>query len=325
MILRYSRWSVKGTPLGTYFPKIASLNSHSPRDIKFRLIWIEPVQRARPAEVAAEKNPSTMRQRPFVQAPAQFLWFAVPKCDGMLRAAKRRGIYFSLSRSRKWKFRFGSAAMDWHQAIDTAEKIFTILAIIGGASWAYFHYFKGRTYRPRLEPKVGGKVFVREGVRHLIATAELKNTGLSKLEIMQVGTALRVLAGRPTQKATAIERARLCTLPVFEAHRWIEPGETIREQVLVGSATDRQIAFKMDLRIVSSGLEWNTMAIVEVPARARSEGGRPCIRMKWNRRPRTKKRLIGSSWRSWKTRRKKTKMRLGRSSGRKRMRRISGG
>ncbi|HSB12877.1 MAG TPA: hypothetical protein VLE22_00375, partial [Bryobacteraceae bacterium] len=111
--------------------------------------------------------------------------------------------------------------MDWYRAIETAEKIVTILAIIGGAGWAYFHYFRGRTYRPRLEPKVDGKVFIRVGVRYVIATAELKNAGLSKLEIMQEGTALRVLAGQPTQDATDIEWARLCTLPVFETHRWI--------------------------------------------------------------------------------------------------------
>ena len=164
--------------------------------------------------------------------------------------------------------------MDWYRAIETAEKTFTILAIIGGAIWAYFHYFKGRTYRPRLEPKVDGEVFRSGAVRYLIATAELRNAGLSKLEIMQEGTALRVFAGQPRQEATEIEWARLCTLPVFETHKWIEPGETIREQVLVGSSTDRQIAFRMNLRIVSSGLEWNTMAIVEVSAR--TSAGEEC-------------------------------------------------
>ena len=72
------------------------------------------------------------------------------------------------------------------------KNVATIIAIGAGAVWAYFNFFKGRTYRSRLEPKVSGKVISRNGASYLIVTAQLKNVGLSDVRIDQKGSALRV-------------------------------------------------------------------------------------------------------------------------------------
>ena len=55
------------------------------------------------------------------------------------------------------------------------ETFLKILAIIFGAAWAYYHYFRGRTYRPRLELSVKGSLFSHEGVDYTIATVKLHN------------------------------------------------------------------------------------------------------------------------------------------------------
>src|SRR5262245_7455367 len=38
--------------------------------------------------------------------------------------------------------------------LEDAERAFTILGIVVAGIWAYYNYFRGRTYRPRLEPEI---------------------------------------------------------------------------------------------------------------------------------------------------------------------------
>jgi len=61
--------------------------------------------------------------------------------------------------------------------LDHLQKLFTILGIIGGALWAYFHCCHGKTYRPRLEPVVAGTMIVTPGAsvtdQDLLSAAEV--------------------------------------------------------------------------------------------------------------------------------------------------------
>jgi hypothetical protein len=42
---------------------------------------------------------------------------------------------------------------EFQTIVDVLQKLFTIAAIVVGGIWAYFNFFKGRTYRMRLEPE----------------------------------------------------------------------------------------------------------------------------------------------------------------------------
>src|SRR5215469_5898239 len=120
------------------------------------------------------------------------------------------------------------------QAIANVKAIAETLALMIGGLWAYYKFFKGRTFRPRLELTVSGKAWSRDNVTYLVAGMSLKNVGLSKLELSQEGTGLRVFSQSMVspENATKAEWDRKITLSVFEKHGWIEPGETISDQAL---------------------------------------------------------------------------------------------
>jgi hypothetical protein len=167
---------------------------------------------------------------------------------------------------------YNTAGVNWTKTkdvFDVVKNFATILGVIVGAIWAYFNFFKGRTYKPRLEPKVSGKIISKNETFYLIITVQLKNVGLSDVDIIQKGTALRVFSYLPsgTDKSvtSTIKQNRVVTLSVFEKHGWVEPGELIEEQNIVALPKDESVAFQINLRIVSNGIEWNSVAIIEAP------------------------------------------------------------
>lgn len=152
-------------------------------------------------------------------------------------------------------------------ALGYVKTIAEILGILVGALWAYYKFFRGRTFRPRLELLVSGKTWNSDRLTQLTATVQIKNVGLSKLALSQEGTALRVFSQQPTKAKdipTDVEWERLLTRAIFEKHKWIEPGETIVDEMLLalGNSDDLK-AIKLELRIVAGGIEWNSRAIVE--------------------------------------------------------------
>lgn len=164
---------------------------------------------------------------------------------------------------------YSAITVDWNKTkdvFDVLKNIATIIAFGAGALWAFFKFFKGRTFRSRLEPKVSGKLISRNGTNYLIVTAQLKNIGLSDVRIDQKGSALRVFAysvGPHAAKASSVEQSRLITFSVFEDHGWIEPGELIEDQRLVAIPDIEYVALQIRLRLISSNIEWNSAAIIE--------------------------------------------------------------
>jgi hypothetical protein len=155
--------------------------------------------------------------------------------------------------------------MDFSQILANLEKAFTIVAIIVAGLWAYFNYFKGRIYRPKLKPEITGIAVPEGDQHHLLITANLTNIGISKVDLQQRGTALRIYSCHKLDginKVKSAEWIRVATYSVFENHGWIEAGETIEEQRLVSLPIKQEIAFQFALRVVSKKIEWNATSIV---------------------------------------------------------------
>jgi hypothetical protein len=154
--------------------------------------------------------------------------------------------------------------------LEIIKTIAETLGLIVGGLWAYYRFFKGRTFRPRLELTVTGKAWNAEPLTYLIASVQIKNVGLSKLELTQGGSGLRVFShglGKPEETPALVEWKRQITVPVFEKHKWIEPGEPISDQMLVTLAGIDHSAIKLEFRIVSNGIEWNSLTIIEPGAK----------------------------------------------------------
>lgn len=121
---------------------------------------------------------------------------------------------------------------------DIVQKAFTVLAVVIGGIWAYFKFFRGRTFRPRLDLQVTGQLTRdRSGDMYLIATAALKNIGLTDIRIRHEGSGLVVSTSTKdsnTEDGLIISKEweEEIAVDVFEQHQWVEPNEPIKEEQL---------------------------------------------------------------------------------------------
>lgn len=167
------------------------------------------------------------------------------------------------------RFSLRPNAIDWTNAkaiFDIVKNVAELIAIGMAGAWAYFNFFKGRTYKTRLEPKISGKLISKNGSDYRVFTAQLKNIGLSDVEIAQKGSAIRVFkygVEASSPQVSSVGQTRLATLPVFESHKWIESGETIEDRLLIAIPEIDYVALQLQLRLVSNRTEWNSAAIVE--------------------------------------------------------------
>jgi hypothetical protein len=149
--------------------------------------------------------------------------------------------------------------------LEDIEHLLTSLGILAAGVWAYFNYFRGRTYRPRLEPKVTATVTAQCDACYLAITTSVKNVGLSKVDITQEGTVLTVSAAPPpalVKQAQEFEWIELRYLETLTDHEWIEPGEQIDEQRIVAIPANHYLAFRVEVRLVSKkGTTWSAGAI----------------------------------------------------------------
>lgn len=143
----------------------------------------------------------------------------------------------------------------WEHFWANFEHIFTVGAIIAGGVWAWFHYFRGRVYWPRLEPRVTGEIVCVGKRAYLRAVVRLHNVGLSRVEILQRGSGLTVQGYEELDQPDGIEPARLeaevAVVEVFTDHQWIEPNEIVEEQHLLVLPATRSSAFRLKLFINS--------------------------------------------------------------------------
>lgn len=169
-----------------------------------------------------------------------------------------------------WLFsRSTKLSVNWDEAkkiLEVLQSGATILAIIAGGVWAYYNFFKGRIYKPRLEPKITGALFAKNGENFLIVTAQLKNVGLSAVRIDRKGSALRLFAYTDPpdfSRVRKVQKTRLHTVDVFEEHGWIEPGEIIDDQRLFSLPKNGFVALSAEIRLVSDKIEWNAASIIQ--------------------------------------------------------------
>jgi hypothetical protein len=154
--------------------------------------------------------------------------------------------------------------------LDVVDKGVKIAAVLIGGIWTYLNYARGRTFRRRLEPCISGKISpgVSAGAWMVSGIAQVKNVGLSKVDIEKEPTAIMIddLVLGATAKGTPKlleQRIPGGVFDVFDLHRWIEPGETIEQSFAVPlPANPNRAGVKLRLRIVSrhkffKSIEWN--------------------------------------------------------------------
>jgi hypothetical protein len=156
--------------------------------------------------------------------------------------------------------------IDWPKTVDFIGKIVTIGALVLGGLAAYYKFFKGRTFHPRLQPDVSGTL-IRDGeVVCLLITVQLKNVGVSSVYFSKEGTRIDLYSyGADSYLPTphlAIWQ-HLETFRILNDHKWIESGETIKDQLLIPIATARQVAYKIAMTVNAQKISFRSNAVIE--------------------------------------------------------------
>jgi hypothetical protein len=150
--------------------------------------------------------------------------------------------------------------------IGNSKDIAAIIAIVVGGIWTYLNYFRGRTYRPRLECKLDVTLVKDHSRSFLNIAANVKNVGLSRVQIQQKGTALLVHALQPQSSPSVPMRSHwdpnYRVFEVFKDHEWIEPGEPISQPLFVQLPHQPAPAYRLVLKLTSGGIWWTAEAIV---------------------------------------------------------------
>jgi hypothetical protein len=141
---------------------------------------------------------------------------------------------------------------DIKTVVDIVGTVVTAVAVAVGGLWAYFKFVKGRTYRPRLEVGMSGRWRQVDGTDLLHARIIVRNIGNSVVTLLQRGTGLRVSVPAADQ-GTAPAAVAWTVLRVFEIlgeHEWIEPGETVSDDVLLNLGVPEPIPVMFESRLV---------------------------------------------------------------------------
>jgi len=169
-----------------------------------------------------------------------------------------------------------SDASDWNKTIDSSQKVVTALALIIGGIWAWLKFFRGRTFRSRIELAVSAGIVISGTSKFLKATMQMKNVGLSQVILRTDVTFLDVflIDVATVRPADDVYSARWgeprATFNVFQDHGWVEPGEEISDELLVQLPDNEQLACKLKLTVNSrrnflktEGTGWSAITIID--------------------------------------------------------------
>lgn len=168
------------------------------------------------------------------------------------------------------------SANDWNTTIDSSQKVITALALIIGGIWAWLKFFRGRTFRSRIELAVSAEIIISGTSKFLKATMQMKNVGLSQVILRTDVTFLDVFlidvaSVRPADDVYSASWGEpRATFNVFQDHGWVEPGEEISDELLVQLPDTEQLACKLKLTVNSrrnflktEGTGWSAIAIID--------------------------------------------------------------
>lgn len=152
--------------------------------------------------------------------------------------------------------------MDFFEIV---TKIVGTLAVIIGGVWAYYKYIRGRLFHRRIELVINGEIVYVNSLPHLLLKYEIKNIGLSKLDLNKESSAIKVMKYRPPDDSLEVESAyweQIGAFSVLKNHSWVESTEIINESSLFSISEIQNIVYKAEIRIVGRGKSWAALDII---------------------------------------------------------------
>ena len=160
-----------------------------------------------------------------------------------------------------WEF-LGQNGEAFRNVADGVSSLVTAVAVIIGGTWAYRKFIQGRTFKPRSSAEASAQWHVLPGVGHVLQVRiSVTNIGASKLILVPRGTGLTISFPAATQTSAAHRRTdkwwadirwekvplleggvQARTFVILKDHDWIEPGETVFDELLLNLGRDPTIA-----------------------------------------------------------------------------------
>jgi hypothetical protein len=136
--------------------------------------------------------------------------------------------------------------------VEIIQALVTSAAIVVGGIWAYFKFAQNRTFRPRIEVDMSGQWRNVGQSKLLHARIRVKNIGLSKITLIQKGSGLRASLLAKTQPASPAQSSWLSqrVFVILSKHEWIEPGETVSDELLLNLGVSDPQPTLLEARLV---------------------------------------------------------------------------
>lgn len=153
----------------------------------------------------------------------------------------------------------GLTLADAKTLVDIISGVITTGAVIVGGTWAYYRFIKDRTYRPRLAVTLAGEWIPVQNERILLARIRVTNIGDSVVTLLQRGTGLRVSQLDEPDEVGQYTWTNDRVHVILAEHAWIEPGETVSDDLLllVSVPADQPVLLEARLVWRWSGNEGN--------------------------------------------------------------------
>jgi hypothetical protein len=167
---------------------------------------------------------------------------------------------------------------NWEHATAALEHVTTVAALILGGVFAYYKFFKRRLFFPRLDLRLSARCIRRDQATYLIARLALKNVGSTRVDIRQVGTALRIWYADdvPITRPAEVAWNHIRSFSIFKRHRGVESGEPIQDELMMIVPGNEHLAFKLEFRLVpevifnNERITFRTVTIIEQNAKGSS-------------------------------------------------------
>ena len=164
-----------------------------------------------------------------------------------------------------------SPASPWKDFWDIAAHIGTLIGLGAAGVWGYFNFVKSRTYYPRMELSASGEIRSKGMKQYLVPRVTLKNIGKSKVQLDQSGTGYRVwfACSDASGSGELTWSGGKPVYSIFEDHLWIEPGESIFDELRIFELPEDCVAAKVQVRLTApigwpnlKNTAWNCSAVV---------------------------------------------------------------
>ncbi len=145
-----------------------------------------------------------------------------------------------------------SSVVGTQTPLEQAESIATIAAIVVGGAWAYFNFFKRRTFKPSLEIDVCARWLRMEELPAVVVDLRVASRSLAKARLKDEANTLEVAVPEAAEPVPGHPPAwtTVSTFHVLTRHTWIEPSSAVSDSVLTMLPKFTEIA-RLTVRVVA--------------------------------------------------------------------------